>query len=1255
MKKEKNILIVLGMHRSGTSVTTRMFNFLGADPGNNLMLPAEDNPNGFWEPADIVAIHDELLQHLGYSWDDPRPLPDKWWDRPDLKEFEVRLGQLAEQYYSDIKLPIIKDPRLCRLLPIWHKIFKKLGWKQNYILVGRSPLEIAGSLAKRNQLTESHSYLLWLRHVMESEKWSRGSPRTFLLYDQLFGNWEAETKRCVRELGLQNLHFSESIKSKIENLIDPNLNHNGSIDDAIDTIPELSLFATDAYHGFRQATSGRLVGGELQTQFDLISQRLLVADKLYSSIWIAAIKQRDSAYEVIGNRDGQICEFTQNLFERDGEITSLKQVLSDRDSEISVLRQEITDLDEQVRELKQALLERDDEFTELKKTLSEGVGQISALSNAVTNREAQICVLKQTLSERDGELTALEQTLSDSDGHVSELSKAVTERDEKICEFKKILSDRDGEFSELQQGLIDSEGYIAVLKQKATDHDEQIVLLTNETVRRGEWALNLDQQLKEAQVKITETTSSHSWKITLPLRETRRWVNNPVLQAKRYMKILAKLGRVVYIYLPLSYQTKTTHRLFLAKYARWLLRASNGLPVYAQASEAIVDTAKPMIAHDSTVSSINLTTSFEPVVSVIIPIYGKCEYTLQCLISIALNPPSTPFEIIIIDDCSPDNSAEVLQGIDGICLITNTENQGFIRSCNIGAKVASGQYLYFLNNDTEVTSGWLDELIRTFHEFPGTGLAGSKLVYPDGTLQEAGGIIWQDGSAWNFGRNQDPLLPIYNYAREVDYCSGASIMVPKELFEELRGFDEYYLPAYCEDSDLALKIRDKGYRVIYQPLSTVVHYEGITCGSDTSQGTKAYQIENSKKLFERWRHRLQQHQVNGVDVDSAKDRCAKRRVLVLDHCTPTPNQDAGSVTILNLILLLREMQYQVTFIPEDNFLYMPEYTTSLQRLGVEVLYAPYVTSVEQHLKEYGVRYDLAFLFRPGVSERYGKMIRKHCKQAKILYHTVDLHFLRMTREADLYADVAKKKLADEMKQRELAAIRAADVSIVHSTTELDLLRLELPNEKIHVFPLIMNVCSSVEVYEERHDIVFIGGYQHTPNVDAVMYFVSDVMPILRERLKGVRFYAVGSKPPVEIQALARDDVIITGFIEKLSPLLDHIRVSVAPLRYGAGIKGKIGTAMTSGIPVVATTLGAEGMSLTDGENILIANDADAFAEAVVRLYNDESLWNNMSKAGLDFSEQAWGAAAAWNTLDSILSDIKLFNVRGNHALTLYSE
>jgi glycosyltransferase involved in cell wall biosynthesis len=480
-------------------------------------------------------------------------------------------------------------------------------------------------------------------------------------------------------------------------------------------------------------------------------------------------------------------------------------------------------------------------------------------------------------------------------------------------------------------------------------------------------------------------------------------------------------------------------------------------------------------------------------------------------------------------------------------------------------------------------------------------------------------------------------------------------MIPKVLFDELGGFDEHYLPAYCEDSDLALKIRDKGYRVIYQPLSTVIHYEGITSGTDTNQGTKAYQIENSKKLFTRWQERLQAHQAPGVDADNAKDRRSTRRVLVIDHCTPTPNQDAGSVTVFNLLLLLREMDFQVTFIPEDNFLQLPEYTSALQRAGIEVLYAPYVTNVEQHLKEYKNRYDLAFLFRPVVVERHLKSIRKYCPKAKVLFHTVDLHFLRMSREAVLQSDKTKQKAADEMKQRELAAIRATDACIVHSTVELELLQPMLPDAKLHVFPLIMDIPGTNKTFADRRDIVFVGGYQHTPNADAVHYFATEIMPLLRKQLSGVRFYAVGSKPPADIQALAAEDIIITGFVEDLTPFLDKMRISVAPLRYGAGIKGKIGTAMAVGLPVVATSLAAEGMSLNNGEDILVADGAEDFANTIANLYQDESFWSRISENGVMFADQAWGAEVAREILAAIVADLGLNVSQNAYPLTLYSE
>ena len=779
-------------------------------------------------------------------------------------------------------------------------------------------------------------------------------------------------------------------------------------------------------------------------------------------------------------------------------------------------------------------------------------------------------------------------------------------------------------------------------------------------MRRGEWALSLEKQLRLEESKLIAITRSNSWRITSPLREIIRWMSSPKSQTKRYLKWFIRHAKKLYNFLPFNAENKRKHRQWVANtFPRILLASGSQASIVSQIETEKLKGIEDTILNDDYCDhneDIFISPSDTPLISIIIPTYGNSDYTLRCLKSISIYPPIKNFEVIIVDDCSPDNSREIIsKRVKGIRIISNEENKGFIKSCNIGARAAKGEYFYFLNNDTQLNENSIDALFRTFSDFPGAGLVGSKLVYPDGRLQEAGGIIWQDGSAWNFGRFQDEKLPVFNYAREVDYCSGASIMVPKFLFEDLGGFDEHYLPAYCEDSDLALKIRELGYKVIYQPLSKVIHYEGISSGTDILKGIKSYQLENTKKLYKRWQDRLINYQPAGVDVDSAKDRQTTLRVLVLDHCTPEPNKDAGSVTVFNLLMLMREMGFQATFIPEDNFLFMPDYTTVLQKSGIEVLYNPYVNSVNKHLEEFGNRYDLVFIFRPIVMERYIKAVRKFCPNAKVLFHTIDLHYLRMSREAQLLNDKSKQKLAEEMQERELSSIRAADASIVHSTVELETLKPIMPKNNLHVFPLIMNVKSSVKPFSERKDIVFIGGFNHAPNVDAVQFFVKEVMPILREQLPGVIFYVVGSNPPKQIQALESQDIIIKGFVENLDPFLEKIRVSVAPLRYGAGIKGKIGTSMSSGLPVVATSIATEGMMLKDGKNILEAESADALADALITIYQDDAVWKRISENGLAFAENVWGDGAAWDTFAEILSSMGIEVKRSKHSIPLYSE
>lgn len=607
-----------------------------------------------------------------------------------------------------------------------------------------------------------------------------------------------------------------------------------------------------------------------------------------------------------------------------------------------------------------------------------------------------------------------------------------------------------------------------------------------------------------------------------------------------------------------------------------------------------------------------------PVATIVVPVYGQLAYTLNCLDSLARHASKYPFEVIVIDDRSPDETKLWLSGLSWIRFVHQTENQGFLQTCNNAGKIARGEYIVLLNNDTRVVDGWLDEMIDSFASFSKAGLVGSKLFYPDGTLQEAGGIVWQDGSAWNYGRNDDPNRTEYCYARQVDYVSGASIALPIELWHRLGGFDERYRPAYCEDTDLAFQVREVGREVWMQPLSRVIHYEGKTSGTDITKGVKAYQVINAKKFVDRWQHVLATHRPNAEQPKFERDRLLKKRALIVDAVTPTPLQDAGSVTTFTTLQIYQTLGYKTNFVPEDNFLFWPPHSPRLQRLGVECAYVPFDWNFEDHIKRHGADYDFIQVYRFNVLQKILPLLRQYAPQAPIAFHNMDIHYLRMERQALLTNDLLAMAEARRVKELELEVVRNVDCTIVHSPDEKVILEGEVPGAQIVVFPYMTELVGTSAPFLERKDFMFLGGYGHSPNEDAVVYFVKSIWPELRKLMPGAKFYAVGSRPTEALRALASEDVIITGGVDDLRPYFDRCRVFVCPIRYGAGVKGKVSTSMAHGLPVVTSSIGAEGMGLTNGRNVLIADDPDSFIACVKKLYSDEDTWRNLSECGLRF-------------------------------------
>lgn len=636
---------------------------------------------------------------------------------------------------------------------------------------------------------------------------------------------------------------------------------------------------------------------------------------------------------------------------------------------------------------------------------------------------------------------------------------------------------------------------------------------------------------------------------------------------------------------------------------------------------------------------INFPYAENPKVSIIIPVYNQVHYTYACLVSILENTGEFDYEIIIADDVSTDATKEIDKFVTGLVIARNESNQGFLRNCNNAAKKARGEYIFFLNNDTTVQKDWLPPLIRLLESDKSIGMVGSKLIYPDGRLQEAGGIIWSDGSGWNYGRCDDPNKPEYNYVRDVDYISGAAIMLSRKLWEDIGGFDERYAPAYCEDSDLAFEVRKRGLRVVYQPLSVVTHFEGVSNGTDVNgTGLKRYQVENNKKLQEKWSEEFK-NQYDNVGVPNAfraRERSrGKKVILFVDHYVPTFDKDAGSKTTFQYIKMFIERGYVVKFLP-DNFAKSEPYTSILEQMGVEVLYGNEMrTNIFEWIENNQANIDIAYLNRPHIATKYIDFIKEKT-DIKVIYYGHDLHFLRERREYELTGDVERKNASAYWKSMELDLMRKARISYYPSNVEVDYIhtfdkKINAKAITAYVFEKFGNIDYNPDI---REGVLFVGGFSHPPNADALKYFLDNMWDEIYAQIKAP-FYIVGSNATDEIKALHNEakGIIFKGFVseEELKELYEKVRLVVVPLRYGAGVKGKVIEALYYNDPVITTSVGAEGIDNSYNQ-MLVADEPGDFVEKCVNLYNDKEALKAMSKAADDYVRNKHSIEAVWEII-----------------------
>jgi GT2 family glycosyltransferase len=1096
-------VVILGMHRSGTSMVAEALASAGVYVGEDaeLLRGQEDNPHGFWEREDVVALNEAILEANGAAWySPPRDTPEA--SDAQRSEMAAILARLPRDRSWQLK-----DPRQVLTWPLWQE---SLG-DAVLVFVYRDPVAVATSLRRRNGFPLSMSFLLWEHYNRRALSALAGRDTAALSYEAVARDPAGTLSALLGRLAALGV--------------------------ACDTALDPAVFDASLGRSAGEAgSSERALLTESQRQLAACCEAVAAGDPL------PALPPADArAWSQLADMASAMAPLATVLETRNAlrEATALcEERTRERDHSLSALRQ----LESQHQDLARAHDKEQEQHRRLEKQ-------------------------HRALDEEHHKLAAAHRA--------------------QVREYEALVKKADYLFSTLThtyRSLLQFELSSLAGVWRGTARIYKLA-----TLRRGSNS-SYDDALADARTYFEEHSlevpRKPPGKLSL-LGDVARYVfENPAGSARSFS--WARLQRALSVFLRSS-----PDDLEVWVNSRFPERSEGGAAFEAPGLDAGLDELR-----------LQFPAVDEPLVSIIIPVYNEYRVTVNCLRALLEHTTGVSYEIILADDCSTDLTATIDERIANIRVVRGSENLRFIGNCNRAAGHARGRYLLFLNNDTAVCPDWLPPLVEVLETRESAGIVGPRLLFPNGKLQEAGAIMWRDGSAWNFGRMDDPEKPDYCYLKETDYISGACLMIRHHLWQQLGGFDTRYAPAYCEDADLAFAARQAGYQVVYQPLSSVFHFEGVSHGTDLDAGIKQYQVRNQARFREKWAEVLDAgHFDNAEHVPLARDRSRYRRsVLYIDHYVPHYDKDAGSRSTFMWVQQMLEMGYRVMFLGANFFPHQP-YTRTLQQMGVEVLTGEFMArNQDRWLRDNAPYIDRIYLHRPHVAEQFLGALERMKPRPPIIFFGHDLHYLRIRREYEVAGDDSLLRSSQKWREREFAVFDRVDKVYYPSDVEVAEITREKPDLDARAIPLYILPEADYPPYDfdRTADILFVGGFNHPPNVDGVCWFVEEVLPLVSAARPDIRLHVVGSNPTDAVEALQGDRVVVYGYLsdEELDALYRRIRQVVVPLRFGAGVKGKVLEAIQKNRPVVTTSLGAEG--IPEAESVMNIADTAAELASLVR-------------------------------------------------------